>query len=166
MAKSYPFSIYLLKEGYDADSSLVESHGLDEVNDASDVPENSRLFLGDRPPTQPWWKSFLGIDRPLNQSLKSALLFIPVEEKQFVLSFGHAYSKLDDNSYEYDFGLRVTLNSIHPENYSPRNLFNMKLIQHENTLHAPIHHGLWGYHSAHQLLNTPPTSPARFGPAL
>ena len=113
MAKSHSFSIYLLKKGFTSENSLINRHGLTKT-DASSIPDGASLFVGDRPPIPPWWKSYFGIEQDLKQSLKSALLFVPFKGRYFVLCFGHAYSKIDDSSYEYDFGLLVTLNSIDP----------------------------------------------------
>jgi uncharacterized protein (TIGR04141 family) len=45
---------------------------------------------------------------------KGALVFLPVGRRWFVLSFGHVAHNLIEGSYEYDFGLRVTLNSVDP----------------------------------------------------
>lgn len=114
MARSHSFSIFLLKNDFNIENSLREGHELEKIDNASTIPLNATLFVGDNPPRPPWWRQYFGIKQTLNQSLKSALLFIPVKDRYFVLSFGHAYSKLNDNSYEYDFGLRVTLNSIEP----------------------------------------------------
>jgi uncharacterized protein (TIGR04141 family) len=115
MAKSHSFSIFLLKIDFNVENSLREGHELEEIDDSSTIPLNASLFVGDNPPRPPWWRQYFDIKQTLNQSLKSALLFVPVKDRYFVLSFGHAYSKLNDNSYEYDFGLRVTLNSIEPD---------------------------------------------------
>ena len=122
MAKSYPFSIYLLKTGYGAREdkdheilgALEDDHGLLSDIEAAKLPKGASLFVGDVSPKSPWWKGYFGINKSLYQSLKSALVFIPVSNRCFVLSFGHAYNKLRDESYEYDFGLRVTLNCIDP----------------------------------------------------
>ena len=43
-----------------------------------------------------------------------ALIFLPVGERHFALSFGHVFHNLEDSAYEYDFGLKVTLNSVDP----------------------------------------------------
>jgi uncharacterized protein (TIGR04141 family) len=45
---------------------------------------------------------------------KGALILLPVGTRCFALSFGHVAHNLHDASYEYDFGLRVTLNSLDP----------------------------------------------------
>ena len=114
MSKSRPFSIYLLKTGYDATNSLKENHHLKDTVDARSAPEGASLFILDSAPTDPWWKHFFGIQQEIKQVSKGALVFLPVRERTFALSFGHVYHKLKDESYEYDFGLRVTLNCVDP----------------------------------------------------
>lgn len=114
MSKSRPFSIYLLKTGYDATNSLKENHHLKDAVDARLAPEGASLFVLDSAPTDPWWKHFFGIQQEIKQVSKGALVFLPVHERTFALSFGHVYHKLKDESYEYDFGLRVTLNCVDP----------------------------------------------------
>jgi uncharacterized protein (TIGR04141 family) len=49
------------------------------------------------------------------QVSKGALVILPVGDKHFALSFGHVAHNLDEFSYEYDFGIRVTLNSLDPD---------------------------------------------------
>jgi uncharacterized protein (TIGR04141 family) len=43
------------------------------------------------------------------------LLIVRRDESTFVISFGHAWQKLEDEWLESDFGLRVALNSIPPD---------------------------------------------------
>ncbi len=50
----------------------------------------------------------------LNAQSPSGLLIVKREENTFIVSFGHAWQKLDDPWLEPDFGLRVALNSIPP----------------------------------------------------
>lgn len=114
MGKSRSFSIYLLKEGYDATNALREDHVLDDDIDAQGLPEGATLFVLDSEPRPPWWRSYFGIEKNLTQVNKGALVFLPVGERCFALSFGHVAHSLVDSSYEYDFGLRVTLNSLDP----------------------------------------------------
>lgn len=115
MARSRKFSIYLLKEGYSADNSLVDDHGLGAPTPADHIPEGATLYLAPQPPRPPWWKEYWGIDKELNQSLQGAIVFLPVEERCFAITFGHTYHKLKDECYEYDFGLRTTLNTLDPD---------------------------------------------------
>ena len=113
MSKSRPFSIYLLKAGYDATNSLKDEHALNEAQ-AGTLPDGASLFILDGQPSDPWWKSYFGVQMVLKQASKSALLFLPISDRCFALSFGHAHHNLKDESFEYDFGLRVTLNCIDP----------------------------------------------------
>lgn len=113
MSKTKPFSIYLLKQGFDHTNSLKEEHNLEESM-AADLPDNAHLYILDTPPRPPWWRSYFGIEKELYQASKGALVFLTVGERTFAISFGHVYHHLNDYSYEYDFGLRVTLNSLDP----------------------------------------------------
>jgi uncharacterized protein (TIGR04141 family) len=114
MSKTRPFSIYLLKPHYDASNSLKNEHSLGETP-AEMLPSGARLFVLDSPATDPWWKSYFKVDMVLKQASKGALVFLPVADRCFALSFGHVYHNLKDESFEYDFGLRVTLNCIDPK---------------------------------------------------
>jgi uncharacterized protein (TIGR04141 family) len=114
MAKSRAFSIYLLKEGYDAANALREDHALDDGISAQSLPEGAMIFVLDSAPRPPWWKSYFSVEKNLTQMNKGALVFLPVGGRCFALSFGHVAHNLIDASYEYDFGLRVTLNSLDP----------------------------------------------------
>lgn len=114
MSKSHSFSIYLLKQGYDASNALKDEHKLETWGDASNLPLGASLFVLDNPLREPWWKGYFGINKTLTQASKGALIFIPVGGRCFVLSFGHVFHNLNESSYEYDFGLRVTLNSVDP----------------------------------------------------
>src|ERR1035438_4923181 len=113
MSKSRPFSIYLLKPGYDVTNTLTGEHHLTQV-EAGTLPQGASLFILDSQPSDPWWKSYFGVQMVLKQASKSALLFLPIDDRCFALSFGHAHHNLKDESFEYDFGLRVTLNCIDP----------------------------------------------------
>lgn len=112
--KSRSFSIYLLKEGYDATNALREEHRLDADINAKNLPPNATLLILDSNLHPPWWKSYFDIEKDLNQVTKGSLVFLPVSGRCFALSFGHVAHNLIDTAYEYDFGLRVTLNSVDP----------------------------------------------------
>ncbi|QPF82572.1 TIGR04141 family sporadically distributed protein [Bradyrhizobium genosp. L] len=114
MTKSRPFSIYLLKPGRDATNSLRNDHGLQPA-EAESLPPNARLFILDATPTPPWWKGYFDVQEELLQEHKGAIVFLPVTNRFFALSFGQVFHHLDDTCYEYDFGLRVTLNSLDPK---------------------------------------------------
>lgn len=114
MAKSRPFSIYLLKAGFAPENALRADHDL-APTEAANLPEGSSLFILDTDPSRPWWRAYFGVETDLWQQQKGALVFLPVGDRWFALSFGQALNHLDERSYEYDFGLRVTLNSLDPK---------------------------------------------------
>ena len=115
MSKSRSFSIYLLKEGFDATNALKDDHALDDAIAGEALSEGSKLFVFDNVPTPPWWKAYFGIQKDLKQALKGAVVFLPVDGRVFAITFGHVYHNLLDTSFEYDFGLRVTLNCLDPD---------------------------------------------------
>lgn len=115
MTKSRSFSIYLLKDGYDAANTLKDDHALDDQMEGDDLPDGAALYVLDSPPSPPWWRGYFGIQQPLMQSLKGAIVFLPIGERTFAITFGHVYHNLQPESYEYDFGLRVTLNCLDPD---------------------------------------------------
>lgn len=114
MTKTRSFSIYLLKQDYDASNALKDEHPLEEVDDLSNLPEGSRLFLLDSVPNHPWWRGYFGIKKDIKQTLKGAIAIVPSEGRTFALTFGHVMHNLKPYSYEYDFGIRVTLNALDP----------------------------------------------------
>jgi uncharacterized protein (TIGR04141 family) len=115
MAKTRSFSIFLLKEDFDASNALKEDNDLrsDFVGDS--LPEGAILFVLDNNPRPPWWRSYFGLQQDISQASKGALVFVPAKGRWFALSFGHVSHNLKDTSYEYDFGLRVTLNCVDPD---------------------------------------------------
>lgn len=115
MSKSRSFSIYLLKAGFDHTNALIDEHQLDAEIQAVSLPEGATLYVLDSDPRPPWWRSYFGVQKNLNQVSKGAIVFLPSGDRCFALSFGHVAHSLKDNSYEYDFGLRVTLNSLDPK---------------------------------------------------
>ena len=116
MGKSRSFSIYLLKETFRPDNSLKEDHGMCKVEETeAKLPSDAIMYIADNNGSQPWWKEYWGIQKDLRQVLKGALLFIPINERWMVMTFGMTYHQLKDNAYEYDFGIRTTLNALDSE---------------------------------------------------
>jgi uncharacterized protein (TIGR04141 family) len=89
MSKIRSFSLYLLKESFDAMNALRQDHVLDDDVAAAGLPDRARLFVLDGEPRPPWWKSYFEIEQPLSQMNKGALVFLPVGTRCFGLSFGH-----------------------------------------------------------------------------
>lgn len=112
--RSRSFSIYLLKEGFGPTNALKDDHRLEEGVEANELPEGAVLYVLNNQPHDPWWKAYFGVRKSLKQVTKGALVFLPVGDRWFALSFGFVFHNLKDESYEYDFGIRVTLNSLDP----------------------------------------------------
>src|ERR1051326_2918777 len=121
--KAMTLSLRLLREARTVDTALRGDHELEEINS-----ENGRLFIGTVPPHPPDWRPFIEefarseskprLNALLNQHA-SAALFLEVLHPQtnkpprvMAATFGQGHLALDPNSYERNFGLRVTLNSV------------------------------------------------------
>lgn len=116
MAKSRNFSVYLLKRGFNADNALKEENNLTRLmEDETNIPEGGVMYFGQSPIKRPWWKEYWGINQDLKQSSAGAIVFLPVNDSWFAITFGSSYHNLKEKSYEYDFGIRTTLNSLDPE---------------------------------------------------
>ncbi len=108
--RTHDFSIYLLKPGVDAETALDDEHELTRIT-ASNLPPNSQLFLLEGE-ADVWWPAYLGIDKSLRRNRLGAVLFVTAASRLFAVTFGRVSSQLCDESYEREFGLRVTLNSL------------------------------------------------------
>lgn len=115
MTKTRSFSIYLLKPAFDATNALKDDTKLEAGIDANGLPEGAVLHVLDNPPYTPWWAGYFGVQKELRQVSKGSIVFLSAAGRWFALSFGHVSHNLKDESYEYDFGLRVTLNSVDPD---------------------------------------------------
>lgn len=115
--KSNYFSIYLLKKNFSASNSLDDDHILIKAN-AKRLPKGGELYIQKNEPKPTWWSEFWEIEDSLEHMNQGAIIFIPItindEERVFALTFGHAYHALKHIAYEYDFGLRTTLNALDP----------------------------------------------------
>ncbi len=119
-------SVYLLKEGFNETNALKTESPLSRVDDCS-IPNGASLYLYNPHGKDPWWKSYLGIKKPLLQSLNGAILFLTNNDHVFAIAFGNVAHYLDPNSYEYDFGIMTTLNAT-----DPKKLKSMDSVKPEN----------------------------------
>lgn len=114
--KSRSFSIFLLKPEVKAPADALNAgHGLKDTIKGAGLPEGAVLYVLDADPKPIWWAGYFSLAADLKQMSKGALVFLPVKGRWFALSFGHVSHHLDDEKYEHDFGLRVTLNAVDPE---------------------------------------------------
>ena len=122
--KSHSLSIYLLKKGCDDTNSIDHSSPDNKLIDISDedkstskdnitLPPGTKIFIRTRYIPAVWWSNFLDIrNKSLFTNSTGALMFLPVKDRCFLFSFGHAFHKILPQAYEEHFGLLVTLNTI------------------------------------------------------
>jgi uncharacterized protein (TIGR04141 family) len=135
MAPSRPFSIYLLKEPFDASNALETENSLRPA-EAENLPAGATLFVLDSAPHSPWWKDYFGVQRKLRQARKGAIVFLPAGERVFALCFGHVSHNLNDECYEYDFGIRTTLNCVDPRKLKNTDTLEPGSARRRRTQHA------------------------------
>ena len=81
--------------------------------------EGSQFFWGTSHDGEPSWLEFVkgGTTEELND-LKNkgawGLLFIPIDSRYMIFSFGYSNYKLSVKKIELDFGLKVVLNTVDP----------------------------------------------------
>lgn len=107
-------SIFLLKEGVTIQSALEDDHGMQRAV-AKNAPAGALLYVLETTPSAPDWCRYLGVERRLVRSSVGGILFLDAAGRTFAFTFGHAYRKLSEDSYEYDFGLQVLLNCVDPK---------------------------------------------------
>lgn len=81
--------------------------------------EGAALYYGTSHAGPPTWIGFLemGTDADFTRLRNEgalALLFIPIEDRHMLISFGYGHPKLSATGWEKDFGLKVVLNTIDP----------------------------------------------------
>lgn len=136
MTQSREFSIYLLKETYDASSAVRDDTKMIESVPAANLPPGATLLVMDGEFRTPWWKAYFGVQRDLLQASKGALIFLPVNDRVFALAFGHVAHNLRDESYEYDFGIKVTLNCVDPKKLKNTDTLEPGSARRQRTQHA------------------------------
>ncbi len=113
--KSQTVSIRLLRDGKQPADSLRAGVLLTPW----DKLEGAQIALDTIGGGAPKWTKFLGLSEAETAKLTNltayGLVFIPVGERWFAVSFGLGHVKLDPDAFEQDFGLRVVLNTVDPD---------------------------------------------------
>jgi len=97
---------------------LKKNHGLTgPVEDWNGIV-GSELYYGQSYDGEPAWKAFLeeGMDQSidLNNQGASAVLFVPTTKQRYLIYiFGYGFLSVQIGFTEWDFGLKVVLNSVH-----------------------------------------------------
>jgi uncharacterized protein (TIGR04141 family) len=120
-AKTRTLSIRLLRKGHTSATAFGQGFGPDTGRalrrfDWTGV-EGAELFIGQIFSKSPSWISFLqeqseALPGNLTASGAGAVLFLPIKKQTVALCFGHAHMSLNDDAFERQFGLKVTLNAV------------------------------------------------------
>lgn len=113
--KTQKLSIRLLKSGLDPSDSLRGDLTLKEW----DRIEGARIALDTLSGGHPKWSRFLDLSAEERGKLRNrsglGIVFVNTLGHWLAVSFGLAHVRLDPSKFVHNFGLRVTLNTVHPE---------------------------------------------------
>ncbi len=115
-------SVRLLRSEFGTDEALKEEYAAGGQRNRlirSDWTgiDGAEFFIGQIFTSRPGWISFVEEQagaQPDNliASGAGAVLFLPVNDRIFAICFGHIHMALEDEAFERQFGLKVTLNSV------------------------------------------------------
>jgi uncharacterized protein (TIGR04141 family) len=113
-------TLSLLKEDYSRDDVFRDVDELDAVSVPALDAEEDSLFLRSRSPHRPGWVAYLeghvaGPLEGLFAASASAVLLFEAEDRLFAATFGQGRHLLDPEAFEKDFGLKVVLNTVAPD---------------------------------------------------
>jgi uncharacterized protein (TIGR04141 family) len=130
-------TVFLLKDGVTPETALcgaerVSAHRVPAISAARDV-----LFVAASAPHAPSWAAYLvphasGDLGQLQTASASAALLLESGDRLFAVTFGQGRHLLDPETYEQDFGLKVVLNTVAPDQLKS---VDAKTID-ETTLHT------------------------------
>jgi uncharacterized protein (TIGR04141 family) len=113
-------TVSLLKEGFTRKDALRNPDALIGYNVAAIAAKGDSLFVESKSPHPPRWAAYLndhvspGLDGLLTASA-SGVLLLRATGRLFAVTFGQGRHLLDAEAFEQDFGLRVVLNTVAPD---------------------------------------------------
>lgn len=118
--RTHTLSIRLLRKAFRRESAFGPSFTQGTPKALARLPwphaEGAEVFAGQIYSKEPDWTDLIGevagFPNDLNASGAGAVIFIPAGARQFALCFGHVHLTLDNDAFERQFGLKVTLNSV------------------------------------------------------
>jgi uncharacterized protein (TIGR04141 family) len=115
-------NLFLLKETVEEWSDALKDPAGPITSHEVGIDGGEVLVIKTTNAKAPWWVHFLASQvRPRNaleqlaNRSSSALLFIVAEGRRFALAFGYGRTLLRPEAYEQDFGLKVVLNTVAPD---------------------------------------------------
>lgn len=121
MAKTKTLNVRLLRQGYTIANAFTESFapGAERALEQRswNGVEGASLFIGQIYSNTPGWRTFLEAGSPdlptdIFTGGAGAVIFLPVEDRVAAVCFGHVHLALNDDAFERQFGLKVTLNTV------------------------------------------------------
>ena len=115
------FNIFLIRKGVrDASRIFSEKRKPLQRQVSVDDKQIGRLYIRRTELRRPRWLEFFsGVGNIANLDLvaasSSAVLLVPHNRRLFAVVFGHGRHMLDPGVVEQNFGLRISLNAIHPD---------------------------------------------------
>jgi len=127
-------SLYLAKDDVsDYEDLLKDCVEFNRIDPAGEYGWNPVLFVKPSFANPPHWRALLddafdltGVD--LRVKGTSAVVFLTVEGRIFALTFGRGHTMLDEARLVHDFGLKVSLGTV-----SPQQLRNIDVMRPETT---------------------------------
>ncbi len=119
--KTRTLTVRLLRKNRTAATSFTENFSPGATRELTERPwvgvEGASLFFGQIYSNPPPWRQFLeegSADLPaeLFSSGAGAVIFLPIASRIMAICFGHIHIALNDDAFERQFGLKVTLNSV------------------------------------------------------
>jgi len=113
-------TFWLLKEGMTREDALPDLNGVTSYVVPAIDAENDSLFVTAIPPHPPTWQSFLaphvtGDIEGLSMASSAAVLLLESAGRLFAVSFGQGRHLLNPEAFAQDFGLKVVLNTVAPD---------------------------------------------------
>jgi uncharacterized protein (TIGR04141 family) len=110
----------LLKEGLTREDALRDPDAVTAHRVPVIYPDAPSLFVATNPPHPPGWRRYLvdHVPDPLEDLVAascSAVLLIDAGDRLFAVTFGQGRHLLDPEAFEHDFGLKVVLNRVAPD---------------------------------------------------
>lgn len=118
--KKRHLSVFLLKPGVDWHIAVQSKEELKEYPLSNASGLRGRLYVKPMRPHPPWWLEFMqpAVDEQIteqNIGTMSAALFLEVDDRAVVFTFGFGRHLVDHHMIEPDFGLKAALNAIDPD---------------------------------------------------
>lgn len=79
--------------------------------------DGARVFVGQIYSNPPSWRNFIAegfgeVPEGISTGGAGAVIFVPTKSRVVAICFGHIHIALNDDAFERQFGLRVTLNTV------------------------------------------------------